>query len=177
MQAIEPRKEQTLDVEILVEKVAGLLCHHKQTLSCAESCTGGLLAATCTALAGSSQWFEGGVVSYSNACKQKWLNVRAQTLEAFGAVSAQVVEEMAIGIQNACDTNHAISISGIAGPSGGSDDKPIGCVYFGFFMEKENVISIRKNFNGDRYNVQIQATKFALEYLYEYLIKNKCSGR
>ena len=100
-------------------------------LGTAESCTGGLIAALCTEVAGSSRWFAGGIVSYSNSVKTGLLGVRAELLEAHGAVSGQVVEAMARGAIQALGVGASLSVSGIAGPDGGSPEKPVGMVWIG----------------------------------------------
>ncbi|MBQ8163991.1 MAG: nicotinamide-nucleotide amidohydrolase family protein [Clostridia bacterium] len=111
-------------VEILKEK--------KLTLSTAESCTGGLIAKSITDIAGSSEVFFGGVVSYANEVKHAILGVKNETLVSYGAVSHQTAEEMALGALKACFTDIAVSTTGIAGPGGGTDEKPVGTVYVGF---------------------------------------------
>lgn len=104
------------------------------TISCAESCTGGLIAKTITDVSGASSVFFGGVVSYDNSVKMGILGVKKSTLEAHGAVSAQTAEEMALGVCNACKTDIGISTTGIAGPTGGTDEKPVGTVYVGMCL-------------------------------------------
>lgn len=122
----------------LVKTVAKLLIDKKLLLVTAESCTGGLIAATCTELAGSSQWFDRGFVTYSNQAKQDMLGVPAHIIEKYGAVSQQVVEAMARGayIASGGDNHIAVSVSGIAGPDGGTPDKPVGTVWIGLFDGK-----------------------------------------
>lgn len=112
-------------------RVLDLCRERKLTLATAESCTGGLVAATITDIPDSSDVFDRGVVTYSNAAKQKLLGIRKETLDAHGAVSAEVAKEMAQGVLAATDTDLGLSITGIAGPGGGSDKKPVGLVYIG----------------------------------------------
>lgn len=131
----KPMTEHSSD---LVKTVAKLLIDKKLLMVTAESCTGGLIAATCTELAGSSQWFDRGFVTYSNQAKQDMLGVPAHIIEKYGAVSQQVVEAMARGAYIASGGNNhiAVSVSGIAGPDGGTPDKPVGTVWIGLFDGK-----------------------------------------
>lgn len=129
----------------------------------AESCTGGLVAALLTQHAGSSDVTEGGLVTYSNSMKQSVLGVREETLSAFGAVSAETVREMAVGaLRIAQDATHAVSISGIAGPGGGSAEKPVGLVWFGTAVRGGEVLAEAKVFKGGRTDVRSQAARHAL---------------
>ena len=113
-----------------LQQIADKLIAAGKSVSCAESCTGGLLAAEFTRLSGSSAWFNMSWVTYSNEAKQRLLGVSPQTLDAYGAVSEQTVHEMAAGARRLADADYALSISGIAGPSGGSAEKPVGTAYF-----------------------------------------------
>lgn len=129
----------------------------------AESCTGGLLAGALTHFAGSSDVTEGGFVTYSNSMKQAILGVQAQTLATHGAVSAQTVEQMAEGALKASAGAHiAVSISGIAGPGGGSADKPVGLVWFATALRGGQTSASRQVFTGDRASVRQQAVLYAL---------------
>ncbi|MFT0850190.1 nicotinamide-nucleotide amidohydrolase family protein [Achromobacter sp. F4_2707] len=134
--------------------------------SCAESCTGGLLAAAMTDIPGSSQWFDRGIVSYSNAAKEDLLDVHADTLERFGAVSEETAMEMAAGVlANAPLSHMAISTTGIAGPDGATPGKPVGMVCFGFATRAGQGVVTRAEtrvFQGDRQAVRTAAVKFAL---------------
>ena len=114
----------------LVEALATLLRSRGATLATAESCTGGMIAAACTALAGSSAWFERGFVTYSNEAKQQMLGVTPATIDVYGAVSTECAEEMAKGALAHAQVDLAVSITGIAGPTGTVPGKPIGLVYF-----------------------------------------------
>ncbi|MEX0447587.1 nicotinamide-nucleotide amidase [Xenorhabdus sp. SGI246] len=145
------------------------------SITCAESCTGGWIAKTITDIAGSSAYFNRGFVTYSNDAKHEMLGVSHVSLAQFGAVSEQVVKEMASGALEAAKADFAISVSGVAGPDGGSEEKPIGTVYFGFAVrDGENIYtkSYRRLFTGDRYAVRLQSVIFSLKTLLEEIIKN-----
>lgn len=117
--------------------IARNLTKKRQTVSCAESCTGGMLAAAFTSVAGSSQWFDQSFVTYSNKAKEDRLGVLPETLLEHGAVSRQTVYEMARGAKAVAQADYAVGISGIAGPGGGSESKPVGTVWFGFAFPAE----------------------------------------
>ena len=120
-----------IDVDSLERAAIGFLRERGLTLSCAESCTGGLISKRITDIAGCSDVFVGSCVTYANEAKMRLLGVRAETLERFGAVSEQTAAEMAKGVREALDTDIGVSVTGIAGPSGGSEEKPVGTVYVG----------------------------------------------
>jgi len=149
----------------LAEQLAGKLAENPLIITTAESCTGGWIAQTLTAIAGSSTWFERGYVTYSNQAKQEMLGVASETLQQFGAVSEQVVQEMAQGALNHSPAQLAVSVSGIAGPGGGSAEKPVGTVWFGWCRQGSDVHCERKQFNGDRNAVRRQAVAHALQGL------------
>ncbi|TDF38557.1 nicotinamide-nucleotide amidase [Alteromonadaceae bacterium M269] len=130
-------------------------------ITCAESCTGGGLGYAITSVAGSSAWFERGFITYSNGAKSELIGVEEETLQQFGAVSQQVVEQMAQGALKAAGANVAVSISGVAGPDGGSKEKPVGTVWFGFALE-DKVYARLQQFDGDRQSVREQAMNYAL---------------
>jgi nicotinamide-nucleotide amidase len=137
-------------------------------LATAESCTGGLIAAAITEIAGSSTWFDRGFVTYSNESKQELLGVRADTLARFGAVSEQTVREMAFGVMMRCKADVSIAVSGIAGPGGGSALKPVGTVCIAWAERKntlDDVSAITMHFAGNRTNVRLAASLFALQNL------------
>ena len=147
---------------LLVGKTADLLIERNKKLTVAESCTGGWIAKVLTDLAGSSVWFERGFVTYSNQAKHEMLGVAEATLERYGAVSQETVAEMATGALKNSHADFSLSVSGIAGPGGGSEDKPVGLVWFAW-VDKEGVISsAQKTFSGDRNEVRKQAVIFAL---------------
>ena len=130
-------------------------------LATAESCTGGLIAAACTDLAGSSDWFERGFVTYANAAKTELLSVAAGLIEQFGAVSEPVVRAMATGALAHSHAQVALAVTGVAGPSGGSVDKPVGTVWFGW-ATPAGVTSEVKHFAGDRADVRQACVRHAL---------------
>ena len=138
-------------------------------LATAESCTGGWVAGAVTAIAGSSEWFDRGFVTYSNDAKMEMLGVSAATLEAFGAVSEQTAGEMAAGALAHSHAQLALSITGVAGPGGGSAEKPVGMVCFGWAGEGGAPIVITRNFSGDRESVRRQSVICALQGVLERL--------
>lgn len=135
-----------------------------RTAACAESCTGGLAAQLITDIPGSSAWFNGGAVAYSNAAKMKLLGVKPGTLKKSGAVSAECAREMAAGARRAFNSDYAFSVTGIAGPDGGTPDKPVGLVYFGLAGER-GVKTFRRRFRGTRAFVRACAANFILDEL------------
>ena len=148
----------------LTKTLAEILLSRNWTVSLAESCTGGLVSATLTELAGSSEWFERGYITYSNEAKTECLDVPAQLIESHGAVSEPVAKAMADGARINSGSDVAISITGIAGPSGGSIEKPVGTVCFGWATENQTLTKTM-HLNGDRQAVRQQATAFALTEL------------
>ena len=147
-----------------LQTLANNLSAQNLKVTCAESCTGGLLAANMTRLPGSSAWFDMGFVTYSNEAKQQMLNVNPTTLAHYGSVSEEVVREMALGALIASKADYALSISGVAGPSGGSEEKPVGLVWFGV-ASKKRIWAEFKVFNGDRDQVRAQAVQHAIQLL------------
>lgn len=141
---------------------------HKVT--CAESCTGGLLAAQLTRLPGSSAWFEIGYVTYSNHAKSQLLKVNETTLNHYGAVSEECVREMALGALIATKADYALSISGIAGPSGGTAETPVGTVWFGL-ATKQRISAQQQHFFGSRDEIRTKSVDFALTLLHQYLYR------
>lgn len=145
-----------------------------KTLATAESCTGGWIAKALTDIAGSSAVFGVGITSYSNAAKQALLGVRAATLECDGAVSAATVQEMAAGALERSGADFAVAVSGIAGPGGGSKDKPVGTVWFGWARRNGSKITIdtdRRRFDGDRDTVRRASVIHALAGIQDRLAK------
>ena len=143
-------------------RVVAALQKAKQTLATAESCTGGLIAASITAVPGSSTCFGYGVVSYSNQAKMDVLRVQAQTLARFGAVSEQTAYEMAQGLRALSAADIAVSVTGIAGPGGGSPEKPVGLVYIAT-ATAGGVCARRFLFQGDRQDIRCQTAWHAFE--------------
>jgi len=150
------------------EEIARALLERKWWIATAESCTGGLLAHTLTNIPGSSAYFRGGVVSYSNEVKMKVLGVKRGTLEQYGAVSEQTAREMAEGVKNLMEVDVAVATTGIAGPGGGTPEKPVGLVYIGL-ATPEGVEVKRFLFNGDRLYNKEQFCNAALNMVLEYL--------
>ena len=150
-------KQNTIDIiETLKER--------NQSITFAESCTGGRIASAFTAISGASSILNGSAITYSNEIKSQWLGVREETLINYGAVSSECVEEMLEGICKMTNANYAIAVSGIAGPTGGTIEKPVGTVYIGIKIP-QNIIINRYLFKGDREEVQSQATSKSIEIL------------
>jgi nicotinamide-nucleotide amidase len=148
----------------LAQELGQFCVERRLTLSAAESCTGGLIAAAITSVAGSSTWFDRGFVTYSNEAKTEMLGVSVQTLETFGAVSEETAREMALGALSNSFANVAFSVTGIAGPAGGSDEKPVGTVCFGFAFDGTVVTATRK-FRGNRESIRAQSVHHVLASL------------
>jgi len=138
-------------------------------LATAESCTGGWVAQAVTAIAGSSDWFERGFVTYSNAAKMEMLRVKADTLRAQGAVSEQTAGEMAAGALARSRAQAAVAITGVAGPGGGSAEKPVGTVCFAWALKGGPVRTATRRFDGDRDSVRRQSVIAALQGVLELL--------
>ena len=155
----------------LVKKLTDLLKANNFKLVTVESCTGGLLAAAITHKAGASDVFERGFVTYSNESKNEELGVTMETLAVHGAVSAETAQEMADGALKNSHADLAVSITGIAGPGGGSDTKPIGLVYFGYALKGGSSGSVKEHFKGSREHIQSQATTSALKHMISVLEK------
>lgn len=155
----------------LVEHLSILLVEKGWKIALAESCTGGLLAAAITHRPGSSQVFERGYVTYSNDAKMECLGVSSTTLEKYGAVSDQTAEEMALGALKNSKADLAISITGVAGPDGGSDNKPIGLVYFGYALKGGSSGSLHENYRGTRDQIRSKAAATAMKSMISILEK------
>ena len=152
----------------MLETLARTLREKGWSMATAESCTGGWIAKCCTDLAGSSDWFERGFVTYSNQAKRDLLDVSGEVLESDGAVSEPVALEMARGARKRAGVNVALSVTGIAGPTGGTDEKPVGTVWFGWSEAgRDQAGCIR--FDGDRDAVRSQSVSYALSGLLEFL--------
>ena len=156
--------------EPLEEVTASLLLKKDLTLSAAESCTGGLCSSRFTDIPGSSAYFLGGAVVYSNESKEKLLGVNADTLTRFGAVSEQVVFEMAEGARNLFGTDIGISISGVAGPGGGTAEKPVGTVWFGFSHLSSGTFCEKRNFAGTRDEIKNFAASTAIDMVRKFCL-------
>ena len=152
------------DTPALTQRLAGLLLAQGQMMATAESCTGGMIAAACTALAGSSAWFERGFVTYSNAAKTELLGVPAALIAEHGAVSEPVVRAMAEGALRQSRAHIAVAVTGVAGPGGGSADKPVGSVWFGW-ATAAGVKTQLCHFAGDRQQVRQATVRHALQGL------------
>jgi nicotinamide-nucleotide amidase len=137
-------------------------------MTSAESCTGGLIAGACTDLSGSSNWFERGFVTYSNAAKTEMLGVDAALIEAHGAVSEAVARAMATGALRHSHAQVSVAVTGVAGPTGGSLDKPVGTVWFGWCVAETSTSEMHR-FAGDRAAVRLQTVQLALTRLVELL--------
>ena len=153
-------------------RVGQLLLARGATVATAESCTGGWIAKVLTDVAGSSAWFQRGFVTYSNDAKRQMIGVSSYALDKYGAVSEVVVREMAQGALDESPADFALSVSGIAGPEGGTEEKPVGTVWFGFASAKGEVLTQCCYFSGDREAVRRQATFWALQMLHDYFLKN-----
>lgn len=153
----------------LAEEVGNALKQHGMMLVTAESCTGGWVAEAVTAVPGSSSWFDRGFITYTNQAKQEMLGVTAATLAAFGAVSEQTVREMVAGALSHSRAQVAVAISGIAGPGGGTPEKPVGTVWLAWTLANGAVSSDRRQFVGDRREVRRQAVEAALQGVLERL--------
>ena len=155
------------DTRTLAETVLDLCRRRGWKLATAESCTGGMIAAALTDIAGSSDVVERGFVTYSNAAKTDLLGVPASLIERHGAVSQQVAAAMVSGAIAHAPVDLAVSVTGVAGPGGGSAEKPVGLVHFGAARKSGPVVTERQLFSGDRDAVRAQATQRALELLIE----------
>ncbi|GAB3482983.1 CinA family protein [Polaromonas eurypsychrophila] len=149
-------------------RLADLMLKKDWLLATAESCTGGLISAACTDLAGSSAWFERGFVTYSNEAKRELLGVDAAVITAHGAVSEEVVRAMVQGAIMHSKAQVAVAVTGVAGPTGGSRTKPVGTVWFGFMVDGR-LSSEVKHFGGDRAAVRLATVQHALQRLVQLL--------
>lgn len=154
----------------LITKLTSTLLKHNCKITTAESCTGGGVAYYLTSLPGSSAWFDRGFVTYSNLAKEELLGVQPGTLLAFGAVSEAVAREMAEGALARSQAQISIAITGIAGPDGGSKDKPVGTIWFAWAGINQETQACVYQLNGDRQAIREQAIKIALEKLREFSV-------
>lgn len=153
------------ELEALGRALGSALLERGWRMATAESCTGGWIAQVMTATAGSSDWFECALVTYSNAAKVGLLGVDAMTLERFGAVSVETAQQMADGALRVLGVDVAVAVTGVAGPGGGSLDKPVGTVCFGFAVAGRNTLTERHVFPGDRREVRARTVAHALNRL------------
>jgi PncC family amidohydrolase len=148
----------------LVKQISDICISSNRTLSVAESCTGGLIGGAITALPGVSRFFRGGVIAYENEIKRNILKVPKIALEKYGAVSSQTVLAMATGVKKLFKTDYSIAVSGIAGPDGGTKEKPVGLVWIGI-STSDSTRAFRHVFRGNRSTVRSLAVKNALQLL------------
>ena len=158
------------ELQQLAQEVGQALIAKKLMLSFAESCTGGLASVIITNIPGSSAWFDGGVVTYSNQAKSEDLDVSPHLIEVHGAVSDPVARAMALGAKQNSSSQVALSITGIAGPTGGSTEKPVGTVCFAWILANDKMYSETKLFQGNRQRIREQACEFTLKRLMELVI-------
>ena len=156
-------------METLVENIAAALLARRQTLATAESCTGGAVGAALTDLAGSSAWYLGGFVAYSNSLKTRLLDVPADLLAIHGAVSAQTAQAMAKGAREKTDADFAVAVTGIAGPGGGTPEKPVGLVYMAVAGPGETAV-FKHRFTGTRVDIRAAAVAAALNHALEAIV-------
>ena len=164
---------QTKEIHLLTQSLGNQCINNGYKLVIAESCTGGLVCSTITSVSGSSKWFERGFVTYSNQSKCDLLGVAKKTLTNHGAVSQNVANEMALGALQNSHGNLSLSITGIAGPNGGTKDKPVGTVYFAICNQNSILFERRSNFAGTRWEIQEKALLFALNNLLKVTLKQQ----
>ncbi len=162
--------------ETMEQVIGELLIERAETLAIAESCTGGLIGSRITDVAGSSEYFIEGCITYSNDAKIRTLNVPAEVIDQHGAVSAECGEAMAVGMRERAGSTHAISVTGIAGPGGGSEEKPVGTVFIGY-AGPDIVRSIKIVVPGDRYLIRWRASQAALDLLRRQLLRQPHQSR
>ena len=159
-----------MDLEALARQVGHALKQYGLMLATAESCTGGWVAQMVTSIAGSSEWFDRGFVTYTNVSKREMLGVKTTTLSRFGAVSEQSAREMAEGALMHSHAQLTLAITGIAGPSGGTPEKPVGTVCFAWAGKKRETKRAKHQFSGDREAVRGQAVQVALQGLLDVIL-------
>ena len=162
------------DTYYFAERVGHMLRATGLTVSVAESCTGGILGGVLTEVPGSSDYFLGGVIAYADAVKQRLLGVRTETLVAYGAVSAECALEMARGVRTATGASLAVSITGVAGPGGGTEDKPVGLTYVALAGADFERVE-KRVWRGDRPGNREASVELALQMLVAYLAERKLS--
>ncbi|PJE80278.1 Nicotinamide-nucleotide amidohydrolase PncC [invertebrate metagenome] len=159
-------------IENRVSELGSLLLSRQWTMATAESCTGGGISQSLTSVTGSSRWFEGGVVSYSNRVKQKLLDVPADILSRYGAVSEPVALAMAKGARKRLGVDLSVSVTGIAGPDGGSKEKPVGTVWLAWYSPK-GAVAKHFVFEGERDDIRLQSVEMAIEGCFRWLEEEK----
>ena len=164
----DSQRNYNYDGNCLEEKVVGLLAEKHLTVTTAESCTGGLIAGTLVNVAGASDVLNEGYVTYSNEAKERLVGVRHETLERYGAVSEQTAREMAEGAARAAGADAALSSTGVAGPGGGTMEKPVGLVYVGCYVNGKTAVK-ECRFHGSRMENRLHTVEAALELLIEML--------
>ena len=158
-----------MDTQLILEsKIGQRLISKGMTLATAESCSGGLISHKLTNVPGASGYFCGGVVTYSNEVKEKILGVDENSINDYGAVSEEVARQMADGVRRKFGSDIGVSVTGIAGPSGGTDEKPVGLVYIALSSEHHMIVT-RENFAGTREEIKLKTAEKALSMLWEYL--------
>lgn len=163
----------TSPFQLQCEALAQTLLSQQACMATAESCTGGMIAASCTHLSGSSAWFERGFVTYSNEAKTEMLGVPATLIAQHGAVSEEVAKAMALGALAHSKANFSVAVTGIAGPTGGSPEKPVGTVWLAWASQMPaQCVSVRQVFSGDRQAVREATTAFALTQLAKMVAEN-----
>lgn len=155
-------------IEELVCQLAEKLASLNHSLSTAESCTGGGIGQALTSVAGSSSWYRGGIIAYSNAVKEQLLNVPPDVLTQYGAVSEQVASYMALGVCSATGSSLSVSTTGIAGPEGGTEEKPVGTVCFGWSVS-EMAHTETLYLSGDRQSIRKQSIQYSIKRLMELI--------
>jgi len=153
----------------IAQQLGEILCKKNAKLTIAESCTGGAISEAITSVSGSSHWFEFGFVTYANSAKRQLLGVSEETLEQYGAVSEQVVKQMAQGAIKQSEADYAIAVSGVAGPDGGTEEKPVGTVWV-CWQTPSQIWTHKLVLSGDRQAVRTEAVKKSLQQLLQHLI-------
>ncbi len=169
IKTVEKKKIYTLKGESPQRSLFNTLKERNVTVSLAESCTAGMIASSLADIPGASGYFMGGCVTYSNEFKRRFIGVNSNTLNSFGAVSKEVATQMAVGVLNNSHTDFSVAVTGIAGPSGGSVDKPVGLVYVSVASRQETA-TVKKIFSGNRRLVRHKTTKFALLFLRDFIL-------
>ena len=159
------------NISIVAEKWGQFLRKNKLKCAIAESCTGGGIAFALTAIPGSSTWFERGFVTYSNLAKQELLGIPENIIQTYGAVSKETAEKMAEGALHKSPVDIALSVTGVAGPDGGTKEKPVGTVWFGFAGKNTQTQTIHHFFSGDRQTIRCNAIIFALQWSLSILLE------